>query len=142
MNSYYDYLYYYQNALQTPSQIIGFTRRLYSVHTGRLPRAHGTLEDLIVLPQRSHGALTNTLCKRQAASFVLSMFKLNAADCTASSQRSHSVACDCTASTSAICNLFERCGNAVSTCTPLWCDRGLSFIRICALTQCNSLLLK
>jgi len=60
-----------------PSQNIGFTRRLYSVHTGRLPRAHGTLEDLIVLH-----------------------------------------------------DLFERGGNAVSTCTPLWCDRGLSFIRI------------
>jgi len=51
-----------------------FTRRLYSVNTARSQRAHGALED----PQRCHSVLSNTLRKRQAAAFVLSMLKVNA----------------------------------------------------------------
>ena len=42
-------------------------------------RTHGALEDPAALPQRPHRALSNTLCKRQAAAFVLNMFKINAA---------------------------------------------------------------
>ena len=42
-----------------------FTRRLY-----------GALEDSTALPQRPYSAPSNTLCKRQAAAFVLSMFKV------------------------------------------------------------------
>ena len=87
--AFYDNFYYYQNALQTPSPCTGFTRRLYSVHTARPQRAHGVLKDLTSLPQRLHSALSNTLCKRQAAAFVLSMFKINAA--AWSSMRLHSV---------------------------------------------------
>jgi len=45
----------------------------------------------------------------------------------ASSQRVHSVADDCTARTSAVCILLERCGNAIRT--PLWCNRGFMQIR-------------
>jgi len=67
------------NALQTPSPNTGFTRRLYSVHAARLQRAHGALEDPTALPQPPYSALFNTLCKRQTAAFVLSMFKINAA---------------------------------------------------------------
>ena len=45
-NTFYDCLYYYQNALQTPTPNAGFTRRLYSVH--------GALETT----QRSHSVPT------------------------------------------------------------------------------------
>jgi len=51
------------------------------------------------------------------------MPKINAAAWR--SRRLHSVAGVCTSRTSAFCNFFKRCGNAVST--PLWCDRGLSY---------------
>jgi len=71
--------------LQTPTPNAQFTRRLYSVHAARSQRAHGALED----PQRCHSVLSNTLCKRQAAAFVLSMPKINAA--TRRSRRLHSV---------------------------------------------------
>jgi len=53
LNTFYDYLFYYQNALQTPTQIAEFTRRLYSVHAARSQRAHGALEDSTALPQRA-----------------------------------------------------------------------------------------
>jgi len=76
-NTFYDYLFYYQCALQTPTPNAEFTRRLYSVTTR---------------PQRCHSVLSNTLWKRQAAAFVLSMFKINAAAWR--SRRLHSV---CTA---------------------------------------------
>ena len=72
-NTFYNYLYYYQNALQTPTQNAGFTRRLYSVHAASPQRPHDALEDPTALPQRSHSALSNTLCKRQASAFILSM---------------------------------------------------------------------
>ena len=52
-NTFYDYLFYYQNALQTPILIAEFTRRLYSVHAARSQRAHGALEDPTALPQRA-----------------------------------------------------------------------------------------
>jgi len=68
-------LFYYQNALQTPTPNAEFTRRLYSEHAARSQRAIGALED----PQRCHSVLSNTLWKRQAVAFVLSMFKVNAA---------------------------------------------------------------
>jgi len=45
-------LFYYQNALQTPTPNAEFTRRLYSAHTARSQRAHGALEDPTALPQR------------------------------------------------------------------------------------------
>jgi len=50
-----------QNALQTPSPNMGFTGRLYSVHTARPQRANGALEDTTALPQRPHSALSYTL---------------------------------------------------------------------------------
>jgi len=93
----------YQNTLPTPTSNAEFTRRLYSVHMAS-PRAHGALEDPTALPQRYHFVLSNTLCKRQAAAFVLSMLKINAAAWR--SRRLHSVAGVCTARTSAICNFF------------------------------------
>jgi len=68
-------LFYYQNALQTPTTNAEFSRRLYSVHAARSQRAHGALED----PQRCHSVLSNTPWKRQAAAFVLSMLEVNAA---------------------------------------------------------------
>jgi len=39
-----------QNTLPTPTPNAEFTRRLYSVHTARPQRAHGTLEDPTALP--------------------------------------------------------------------------------------------
>ena len=104
---------------------------VFTACTRRAHSAQNALYKTIALPQRAHSALSNTLCKRQAAAFVLSMFKINAAAWhsmrlhsvfTAFLQSAHSIAGDCTARTSAICN-FERCGNAVRT--PLWCDRSL-----------------
>ena len=56
-NTFYD-LFYYQNALQTPTPNAEFTQRLYSVHAARSQRAHGALEDPIALPQRCHIVLT------------------------------------------------------------------------------------
>jgi len=47
--------------------------------TRRPQRANGALEDATVLPQRPHCELSNTLCKRQAAACVFSIFKINAA---------------------------------------------------------------
>jgi len=44
-NTFYDYLFYYQYALQTSTPNAEFTRRLYSVHAARSQRAHGALED-------------------------------------------------------------------------------------------------
>jgi len=41
----YDYLFNYQNALQTSTLIAELTRRLYSVHAARSQRAHDALED-------------------------------------------------------------------------------------------------
>jgi len=51
--TFYDYLFYYQNVLQTPALNADFTRRLYSVHAARPQRAHGALEDTTVLPHRA-----------------------------------------------------------------------------------------
>jgi len=61
INIFYDYLYYYQNALQTPTPNAGFTCRLYSVHAARPQRAHGALTDPTALPQRSYSALSKGL---------------------------------------------------------------------------------
>jgi len=52
-NTFYDYLFYVQNTLQTPTPNAEFTRRLYSVHAARSQRAHGVLEDPTALPQRA-----------------------------------------------------------------------------------------
>jgi len=60
-NTFKYYLYYYQNALQTPPQNTEITQRLHSVHAARPQRAHGAVEE------RPHSTLSNTLCKRQAA---------------------------------------------------------------------------
>jgi len=51
----YLYMYYYKNALQTPTANAAFTQRLYSVHAVR-PQ----LKDPTAFPQRSHSALSNT----------------------------------------------------------------------------------
>jgi len=59
------------------------------VHAARLQRAHGALKDPTALSQRCHSVLSNTLWKHQAAAFVLSMLKLNAAAWR--SRRLHSV---------------------------------------------------
>ena len=86
-NTFYDY--WYQNALQTPTPNARFTQHLYSVHAARPQRAHGVLEDPTAFPT-SHSALSKTLCKRQAAAFILSMLKTNAATqrcCMATAQR-------------------------------------------------------
>jgi len=45
-----------------------------TITTLMVRHTHGALEDPIALPQRPHIALSNTLCKRQAAVFVLSLF--------------------------------------------------------------------
>ena len=37
-------LFYYQNALQTPTLIAEFTRRLYSVHAARSQRANSVVK--------------------------------------------------------------------------------------------------
>jgi len=79
LNTFFNYLYYYQNALQTPSPNTGFTRRFYRVQAARPQRAHGALEDPTAMQQRLYSALSNTLCKRRAAAFDFSMFKINAA---------------------------------------------------------------
>jgi len=52
-NTFYDYLLYYQYALQTPTPNTEFTRRLYSVHAARSQRPQGVLEDPTALPQRA-----------------------------------------------------------------------------------------
>jgi len=110
-------------------QMHEFTRRLYSVHAARSQRAHGALENPTALPQRSHSVLSNTLWKRQAAGFVLSMPKINAAAWR--SRRLHSIS---TAFAQrcwrlhiahlGVRHFFKRCVNAVRT--PLWFDRGLT----------------
>jgi len=46
------------------------------MHRARPQRIQGALEDPTALPQRPHSALSNTLCKCQAAAFVLSMLKI------------------------------------------------------------------
>jgi len=127
--TFYDKLYYYQNALQTLSPNTGTTRRLYRVQAARPQRAHVALEDPTALPQHPNSALSNTLCKRQAAAFVLSMFKTNAAAWR--TMRLHSVFTEfpqrCWELHSAHhgdLQLFGRCGNAVKT--PLWCDRAFT----------------
>jgi len=50
-NTFYEYLFYYQNALQTPTPDAEFTRRFDMVHAARPQRAHGALEDPTALPQ-------------------------------------------------------------------------------------------
>jgi len=47
------------------------------VHAARPQRTHGALEGPTTLPQRSHSALSNTMCKRQETAFILSMLKSN-----------------------------------------------------------------
>jgi len=84
-NTFYYYLFYYKNALQTPTLNAGFTRRFYSVHVARPQRAHGALE----YPQRCHSVAIACSQTRQAAAFVLSMLKINAASWR--SRRLHSV---------------------------------------------------
>ena len=71
-----------------PTPNAEFAWRLYNVHTAGSQRAHGALE----VPTAFHRVLSNTRWKRQAAAFVLSMLKVNAAAWR--SRRLHSV---CTA---------------------------------------------
>jgi len=87
-NMFYNYLYYYQNALQTPTSNAGFTQRLYTVHAARPQCTHSDLLDRTTLPQRCHSALSNMLYKRLAVSFILNMLKTNAT--TWHSRRLHS----------------------------------------------------
>ena len=51
--TFYDYLVYYQSALQTPTPNAEFTRRLYSVNAALSQRANGALEDPTALPWRA-----------------------------------------------------------------------------------------
>jgi len=97
--------------------------KVYGVHAARPQRAHGALEDPTTLPQRCHSVLSNSLCKRQAAAFVLSMFKISAAAWR--SRRLHSVSTALLAFARRSAIYFKRCENAVRT--PLWCDRGLTY---------------
>ena len=48
-------------------------QNLHGVFTASTRRAHNALEDLTALSQRCHSVLSNTLWKRRAAAFVLSM---------------------------------------------------------------------
>ena len=85
VNTIYNYLYNYQNALQTHTPNTGFTRPLYSVHTAR--------------PQLGSGVyFKQSQNKRRRMAFC------------AIAERAHSVAGNCTARLSAIC-IF----NAVET---------------------------
>jgi len=52
-NTFYEYLYYYQNVLQTPPPNTGFTQRLRSAHAVRPQRAHCALEDPTAFPKRT-----------------------------------------------------------------------------------------
>ena len=111
--------------LQTPTPNAEFTRRLYTVHAARSQRAHGALEDPTALPQRCQGVLSNTLWKRQATAFVLSIQnKRHRMAFYAIAQCINSV---CTALLAFACSAHLgvlHFLNAVRT--PLWCDRGLS----------------
>ena len=75
--------------MQTPTPNAEFTRRLYNVNAARPQRAHGALDDPTALQQLCHSVLSNTLRKRQAAAFVLSLLKINTAAWR--SRRLHSV---------------------------------------------------
>jgi len=70
-------LFYYQNALQTPTLIAELTKRLYSVHAARSQRANGALEDPTALLQRAvlHAVETPSLgvCFRHAQNKRLRM---------------------------------------------------------------------
>jgi len=72
-----------------PTPNAEFTLRLYSVHATRSQCAHSALEGPTAFAQCCHSVLSNTLWKRQAAAFVLSMLKVNATACR--SWRLHSV---------------------------------------------------
>ena len=54
-------------------------QNLHGVFTVCTQRAHNEPTALWKTPQRCHSVLSNTLWKRQAAAFVLSMLKVNAA---------------------------------------------------------------
>jgi len=104
------------------------------IYTASLQRARGALTTRPRRSRRPHSVLSNTPWKRQAAAFVLSMLKVNAASWR--SRRLHSVltafAQRCWRLHSAhlgVLHFFKRCVNAVRT--PLWCDRGfnLTFTR-------------
>jgi len=56
-------LFYYQNALQTPTLIAELTWRLYSVHAARSQSAHGALEDTTALTQRAVKHAAETLSR-------------------------------------------------------------------------------
>ena len=55
-----------------------FTRRVHNAPTTRPRRSRRPVSVATALPQRCHIVLSNTLCKRQAAAFVLSILKINA----------------------------------------------------------------
>ena len=72
--------------------------------------------------------LSNTLCKRHAAAFVLSMLKINSAELRCRRLQSFHSYADfagvCTSRILATYNFFKRCWNVVKTSH--WCDRGLT----------------
>ena len=95
---------------------------LHGVFTACTKSAHNEPTALKKTPQRCHSVLSNTLCKRQASAFVLSMPKKRRLHrvSTAFAQR-------CWRMHSAhlgVLHFFKYCGNAVRT--PLWCDRGFT----------------
>ena len=106
-----------------------FTINMHCKRLLQMQNVHGVFTACTRRSRRPHKVLFNTLWKRQAAAFVLSMLKINAAGWR--SRRLHSVSTAfpqrCWRLHSAhldVLQFFKRCGNAVRT--PLWCDRGLS----------------
>ena len=96
MNTFYDYLYYFQIALQTPSPNAEFTKRLYSVNATSPQRAYSALEDPPALPQRPTARCLTSCANAKPRRLFWACSKQTQShgvliDCTASSQRLHSV---------------------------------------------------
>ena len=91
---------------------------LHGVFTACRWHAHGSLEDPTALPQYSHSALSNTLCKCQAAMFISSKqtpWHGVLGECLVTAQ--------CTPWQAAIfLMLWKPCKDAA----PLWCNRGFT----------------
>jgi len=97
-------------------------QKLHGVFTACTWRVHNAPMALYETPQRCHSVLSYTLWKRQAAAFVLSMLKINAAAWRY--RRLHSVSTALLAFAQRAPRRSAIFLNAVRT--PLWCDRGFS----------------
>ena len=117
VHTFYDYLYFCQNALQTPTSNAGFTRRF----TACTRRSHNAKKKT---PKRCHSVPTERCLTRRANTIPRRLFWACSkqtpphgflGDRTARTQRAHNVADDCTTRTSAICilrTLWQRCKDA------------------------------